>query len=296
MGKEIYENVYEHLFEIKRKPDKSDKNIIVTEFRNNLRSTNIKKKKKKKIDLVVTKVDYTTEVLKRLHLGNGNARLPYKKMRNFLVDGIFEDVRDNPKKLIPTHGYVKGSTVYIWFDKKPKNSTIPSFYYDKELKDYIFINPLNTDTIKEFSVDRIRDISIERINKDLKENEELYTEEQMEYITRSQSDYRPTINPDDDFLKQIVKELILTLNINVNKFTSKFKEKHTLINMKTGLVGKTKTSPKIFSKWMELFKLDFTIVVNIKGVKDNKHNGYILYKSKDNQIGFVSDIHKSDFD
>lgn len=255
------------------------------------KTKNTKKDAKPKKD---KNVDEPKDILEKIHLGNCDARISYKKLKNFMVDGIFDELSYDHHNFKNSRGYVKGNIVYIWADKKPKNPPIPTIYYDKELHDYVFIDKTDVETSKYFTIDKIRDISMEKIEEDLSDHENLYSEEQMEYITRSQSEYKPKINPGDDFLKQVVKKIIMSLGINVNKFMNQFNEKHTLINMKTGLAGKTKTSPKIFSKWMELFKLDFTIVVNLK--KATKQGGYILYTSKDNQIGVVSDIHKSDFD
>lgn len=225
--------------------------------------------------------------MKKLHLGNQNAYLPYAKMKSIMVEGYFSELQSNPKNFKEGCGYVYKDLVFIWFDDAPRRCTLPYITYNPEKKKYlIHVNHISDDMREDFSVNNIRDLSREHLEETISENEELYDEEELRYMNSSQTVYTPEIGKDDDFLKMLVKKLLLVMHININQFTPKFAMKHTLTNMKTALQKKTKTSTTVFSKWMELFETEFVIGVKLK--KPSKEmDGYVLYTSKDNNVRYV---------
>lgn len=222
-----------------------------------------------------------------LHVGFGNARLPFAKMKNIMVEGYFHQLKDDRTNFINGHGYIYKDMVYVWYDIAPRKSGIPYITWDDEEKKYkIHYKNLSEEMKERFNVRNIRDMSMEKMEETLSECEDLYSEEELHWMNASQTVYTPEITIDDDFLKMLVKKMLLVLNININQFTPKFPMKHTLTNMKTALKKETKTSTTVFSKWMELFEAEFTIVVKLK--KPNKQmKGYVVYESANNTVRYV---------
>lgn len=256
-----------------------------------------------------------------LQLGNGNVRLPWKKLRSFEVEGdigvalpvneintsadiVYDEKMKNVvhiksddlkrRKFKDGVGYRDAcGQVWIYYDCPPYNSiTIP--WFSKCDDGIIYLSYVPEEILSDFHEDKIRDISLERIEKDTKENEELYNEEELKFLNAATSVYKPEIKEEDDFLKKVVKKLLLKLEININRFAPKFQEKYELTNMRTALQNKTKTSTKVFSKWMELLNSNFTLIVKTKDDADPKMKGYIIYNSKDNSIKYVDELHRDD--
>lgn len=229
-----------------------------------------------------------------LHLGDGNARLPWKKMKTFMVEGTIDSKNEKQSKFKDGKGYLgKDGQVWIYYDTPPKTTgTIPWFsMVDGKL---VFAKDVIDEVLDEFNEKNIRDISLETIEKETKENEELYNEEELKFLNAATSVYTPEIKEEDDFLKKVVKKLLLVLQININRFAPTFQYKYELTNMRTALQNQTKTSTKVFSKWMELLNSDFTIIVKTKDGADPSMDGFIVYNSKDNSIRYVDEIHKDD--
>lgn len=234
---------------------------------------------------------------RKLTLGPGNARISYGKMKNFMVLDYFENVKDTPSELVPGNGYVVGDYVYIFTEEPMKTNSIPWFIYDEQ-KGYVFGEKDNTneENYKMFHVDNIRDISLEHISKNLKEDEDLYNEDELRFMNAATTIFKPPINEDDDCLKKILKKSLNILQINVNKFSSRLEKKYMITNMKTALESSTKTSPKMFSLWNELMELDYIIIAKSQPEAKKKIDGYVVYRSKENEVYQTDEIRQSDID
>lgn len=238
------------------------------------------------------------------------ARLSYRKMSNFIIDGELKDFISIDKidpgmsnigitqtaELNNRHGYVDSSgRVWIYYENKRlrplTGGTIPWFSI-KDGKLYS-CKKISMEALEIFKKENIRDISLDTIKEVTKEKEELYNVDELNYLNSATSVYTPTIKEKDDYLKKLVKTILLIMRININKYNAQFEYKYTLTNMKTALQGDTKMSVKIFSQWMELLKTDFKIVVNASDLDDPEHlDGYVVYDSKTNSIEHIKEEDK----
>lgn len=235
---------------------------------------------------------------RKLKLGPGNARISYGKMKNFMVLDYFDNVKDTPDELVPGNGYVVDDHVYIFLEEPMKTNSIPWFIYDQEKKKFVFGTEDNTnhEHYAMFHVDNVRDISLETISKNIKEEEDLYDEDELRFMNAATTIFNPTINEQDDCLKKIIKKSLNILQINVNKFSSKLEKKYMITNMKTALEGDTKTSTKMFSMWGELMELEYIIIAKSMDGARKPIDGYVVYRSKENEVYQTDEIHQSDIE
>lgn len=182
------------------------------------------------------------------------------------------------KKLQKNHGYIIGDYVYIYHGKDKPNGM--GLYKDKETGQ-IMIQQGNSKDKEKFSVANVIDMDIDSISMAIKEQAKKYTtEEDLEIINNSSEVFTPKIKEDDDFLKQLVKQALDEKKINLKAYKNKFSKPHTLNNIKSALVNKTKTSITNFEQWAELLGFDYEIKIFDNGTdKLNPLKCEISYKS-----------------
>ena len=124
-------------------------------------------------------------------------------------------------------------------------------------------------------------MDFESMAETIKELAKKYTsDEDLEVINNSSEVFTPKIKDGDDFLKQIVKQALDEKKINLKLYKNKFSKPHTLNNIKSALVNKTKTSITNFEQWAELLGFDYEITIRDNGTdKLNPLKYEITYKS-----------------
>lgn len=118
----------------------------------------------------------------------------------------------------------------------------------------VIIGEVHTSEKKKIhSVDNIIELNLDRIFEDIKKNaDDFNTAEMIEAVNNNAELFIPTINPDDDFLKYLIKKVIIEKKINLKNYKDKFASQNDLNNMKSGLTHKTKMSVVYFMKWLEV--------------------------------------------
>lgn len=165
-------------------------------------------------------------------------------------------------------GYIgEDETVWIYSQNKPKNADqYPYFWINKDDK-VEYSNPEKS--VKDsFNCKNIVDMSLVNIIETTKEHEVLFDEKVLNDINSSSSNYIPIIKDSDDFLKKIVKTIIATKKIDLNRLKSKTTEKYVLPNMRSALDNDTKMSVNYFNIWMELLGCDFYINIADNGTDE----------------------------
>lgn len=214
---------------------------------------------------------------------------------NTKVKGLFIDGK----------GYVNENDNTIWIysgNGKPKNPNVyPYFWINDGKLEYSKPDPMVLDR---YNISNAKEYKIAEIAAKTDENEELFDETMLNDINASISMFTPVIKSSDDFLKKIVKTVILKKGININRLKSKTDEKYEIANLKAALVGKTKMSTKYFISWMELLGCDFEITINDSGAdKIDPLKTPLIYQSyldkvsqidKQGNISEILDIHEND--
>jgi hypothetical protein len=185
----------------------------------------------------------------------------------------------------------------IWIycgEGKPKNSNEYPFFWLEDEK-MVFSDPpkLVRDI---FVAKNLEDITTKVIIKKTEAGKKLFDDQEIEDMNAASSFFIPTIFDYDDFLKKIVKTVIIQKGIDINRLKVKTGEKYVLNNMISALKNRTKMSVIYFSHWMELLGCDFDITV-----KDNKEDvdtlkNDLLYQSHRDRISIIVDGEIKDLD
>lgn len=180
-------------------------------------------------------------------------------------------------KLKKNHGYIIRDWVYVYKGKsKPDGMGI----YKNDSGQLVVVEGGIKEKEK-FSVENVIDMDFESMAETIKELAKKYTsDEDLEVINNSSEVFTPKIKDGDDFLKQIVKQALDEKKINLKLYKNKFSKPHTLNNIKSALVNKTKTSITNFEQWAELLGFDYEITIKDNGTdKLNPLKCEITYKS-----------------
>lgn len=210
--------------------------------------------------------------------------LPFKD-RTYQVKGYIQDTtefKDNK-------GYIDKETgrVYICSkDEPPVHEDTPIIIINNENPvEYELKECHNPSTTEVFRSEYLYDISHKAIIENTSEDDILYNEEALADMNAATSIFIPTINEEDDPLKKIVKQAIISKRIDINRLKHKMPAKYGLTNLKSALITKTKMSITNFIIWCELLGLDFSFAVYDNG-KDliDPLKKTIVYDSSTNRI------------
>lgn len=200
------------------------------------------------------------------------------KMILAVDDLVYEVHMFHPSiKLKKNQAYIIRDWVYVYKGKsKPDGMGI----YKNDSGQLVVIEGTNKEKEK-FSVENVIDMDFESMAETIKELAKKYTsDEDLEVINNSSEVFTPKIKDGDDFLKQIVKQALDEKKINLKLYKNKFSKPHTLNNIKSALVNKTKTSITNFEQWAELLGFDYEITIKDNGTdKLNPLKCEITYKS-----------------
>ena len=132
-------------------------------------------------------------------------------------------------------------------------------------KKIIFVEPKEKEK-KKYDVDNINELSTSSIfDKVSQETDKFIQPSDIEIINNNSEMFTPTIRPEDDFLKYIVKKAILDKKINLKNYKNRFTNEYALNNMKSGLSKSTKMTVPNFVKWCEILGLDWEMTVSDNG-------------------------------
>ena len=217
-------------------------------------------------------------------------------------DSDTDGINYSPDELEDGKGYVIGDIVYVYSKDKPnvKTSSVPLFWFTKfEDKNNYTIKthiPMPVEEMsRKFSIDHMVDVSYSRILNETTGDEVLYNEQMINDMNVARSKFTPIVNTGDDYLKRLVKYIIIKKDVDINRYKSIMDTPYALTNMKSALCATTKMSVTNFLMWVELLQVDFSILVTDNGVdKVNPLHEGLLYRSTDNSIyQFVNDKAKA---
>ena len=178
-------------------------------------------------------------------------------------------------------GYVRDNFVWIFTKNPPTDSKYPYFWYEHGK---ICFGKIRDSIKEEFSVNRTKSQSLVDTVFKVDPKEQLYDEEAISDMNAATSIYVPIIKEMDDFLKKIIKRVIIFKRININRLKSKMDKPYMLSNMKTALMNDTKMSVPNFIIWANLLGIRFTIIAEDDGSDvTNPLKKRIIYDSMTDQ-------------
>lgn len=162
-------------------------------------------------------------------------------------------------------GYLKDGYVYIYRgdisrQKKFKNGV----FTDK--KGNVRFALCESDKPK-YAFENIKDDSIQSIIKQAEKIDARLKRKILREINQSSDIYLPEMDPNDDFLKHLIKVILHDKKIDIKQFKNKFTKSHSITNLKAALETKSTPDGKKGSltianmlKWMELLDMDIEVI------------------------------------
>lgn len=235
--------------------------------------------------------------MKKIQLDRKSHGITYGK-NVFMIDGYIEDYslsKDTSPSfldLIDNKGYVdEKGRIWIYKELKPDNSTIfglvPWFTVDPKEGKYQFSKRKLKEVDEAFRVENIGDLSFKHISKNIKENEKLYDEDVLNDLNASTSIFKPEIKEGDDFLKRLVKKIILLKEVNIAKYLPKVPKKYILSNWKQSLSNDSKMSALNFINWCEIMGIKFHVIVEDNGTDTDPLKEVLHYDNATDKIEVV---------
>lgn len=181
------------------------------------------------------------------------------KERTVSVAGLLKDIsEDIPSNYTNGKGYIDPTddSIWIYCRKKPNKlriNTYPYFWFTSE-SNREHSNPPD-DIRDKYNAKNLHVYDVHDIINDIKDDEIIYSPEELVDISNSSSEL-PIIKPSDDFLKKIIKMIIITKNINIKRLKVKMGVPYKLPNMITALNNDTKMSTTYFATWLEILGLE----------------------------------------
>lgn len=166
-------------------------------------------------------------------------------------------------------GYVdEKDQVHIFMIKPELSDIIPWFTFDHDKFELVFNDYHNTEIDAAFNVSRVQSMNINVINAMSQGVTQLYNKQAMQEMMNASSDFIPEIKDKDDFLKKLVKTVILQKKVNPHLYKNEFEKSYIITNLISGLQNETKLNPFTFGLWMQLLQCDFTVTIKDAGTDD----------------------------
>ena len=184
-------------------------------------------------------------------------------------------------KLTTDVGYLKDGYVYIYRGDISKKRKYKSGLFTNDNNDYMFF--LDNDEKDLYAFDKIKDDSIASIIRWANNINPRLQHKIMKDINKSTDIYVPELDENDDFLKHLVKLMLIEKKISLKDYKDKFKKTHDITNIKASL--DTKTSPdgkrgaltiNNLLKWVDL--LDMDILIEFKDSKNSLDPSNKIFK------------------
>lgn len=190
------------------------------------------------------------------------------QVKDYIKDGVvFTDGR----------AYVRDDYVWIFKKEPPTDSKYPYFWYEHGK---ICFGKMRDQIKNDFHISKAKSKDFVDTVCKVDPKEQLYDEDAISDMNAATSIYVPIIKAVDDFMKKIIKHVIILKRININRLKSKMDKPYMLSNMKTALMNDTKMSVPNFIIWSDLLGVRFTIIVEDNGTDpQNPLNKRIIYDS-----------------
>lgn len=196
-------------------------------------------------------------------------------------------IGDEDIEYVEGKGYIADDGyAYIYKTSRPKKSMrVPIFYFDENENPVLVRSGNFSDIGYKFKAENLVDLSPIKIIETANPDEILFDPEVISDMIDAVSIYKPIINDDDDGLKKLVKAIIRSKDIDLNRLKSKMDKKYMLSNLRQALTSKTKMSITNFNIWAEVLGVDYIIIA-----RDNNTDPFnplpnpIVYVSKRDAI------------
>lgn len=189
------------------------------------------------------------------------------------------------------YGYVDGKDNIFIYRSEPKKGDLLPWFTIKVTSEgnvkIVYSSHISTETQRHFKLKNVTEATPEIIIEDTKNIKEIYDKDMMDEMMSQGSEYKPTINENDDFLKMVTKKCLLASETDANSF-KKYEDKSWKIsNLIQGLSKETKLSAPFFLQWMGYGGWKFKLRVENDRNCANPLPYPVEYDSETNQVTLV---------
>lgn len=187
-------------------------------------------------------------------------------------------------------GYCKDDgSVWIYSSVKPKLADAYPYIWKSDKGELEYSSPVK-EIMDNYNISKAYTVNFSKVMNETADDEQLFNEEEINDINASAEVYVPVVKESDDFLKKIVKGIIIKKGIDINKLKARTSAKYIIQNMKSALIGETKMSVTYFCYWMELLRCEFEIIVdNSDGNDEYPLENKIAISSEDIRVSELID-------
>lgn len=187
----------------------------------------------------------------------------------FLIDDECYMVKNYHKdeKLKEGYAYVMNNDLVYPYRGKydPILSKKPGLYSKKDTHIKI---PFPKSKWDDYSADRIISIDVRAIIKEINRDPHFIDDETVEEALSNGEMLRPVIKESDDFLKYLIKRIILIKGVSVSHCKKFYNKNHEFPNLKQALEKDTKMTVTNFKRWADLLNFDYKVIITDKEGKD----------------------------
>lgn len=175
--------------------------------------------------------------------------------------------------------YIKDGYVYIYRGDVAKMRKYSSGIFTDKKGNVMFT--LSDDEKDIYDVANVRDDSISSILEQAKRISPTLKRRIIKDINKSSDIYVPELDENDDFLKHLIKLILLEKKIDLKEHKDKFKKAHDATNLKASLEAKTSsdgkkgnlTMPNLL-KWLEILEMKIDVTIS-----DGEHSEDPCFKT-----------------
>lgn len=160
----------------------------------------------------------------------------------------------------PMVAYLYGDYYYIYrgtIQSKEPSPDEPGIYMNEATGKPILFEPSTDEEKEKYSYgEKIMSSTV----KDLV-NQINNRQVQVFILPEATKSFCPELSPNDDMLKRIMKQAIISKAIDLERYKHRFIDKNALFNFKQVLKGDSRLSMLLFDRGVEAFNLKYTIIV-----------------------------------
>lgn len=217
--------------------------------------------------------------------------------QTFQVVGVFDGIIKNKYDFEDGKGYVNTNTNHVWIFKSKKPTKDVNKYpymwvtYDgiTEFSRYPDTGIFNADKIVSVDTNEIIEATVNSKN-----TSPAFDDSIINDLNAGSEEFHPVLYDKDDFLKKLIKTVLNTVSISLNKYKSRVKQKYMISNMKSALMTKTKMSTQYFNAWVEMLGLKMTVIIESTDDADDKIPEPLVYLSERDNVFKLSELDNAD--
>lgn len=181
-------------------------------------------------------------------------------------------------------GYIDDDgQIWIFVGSKPKITNVYPYFWFNDNNEIEYSKP-NKKVLSDYNISNLKDLSLIKIIDNTVAGEVLLDDDALVQINSGTAFYTPTLKASDDFLKKMVKSVIIAKGIDINGLKSQTDQKYVLANMRSALENSTKMSVKYFLCWMELLDCDFQVVINNNDTTPSSPMNEVVFTSANDTV------------